>query len=68
VNKMQVIPTAGADVLAPEMAHSHLLNFSRAIAAFLVLLFHIRTTLVVPYDELDAHNWLAKATYGHLEK
>lgn len=64
MNKMQVMPTAGADVLAPEMALSHLLNFSRAIAAFLVLLFHIRTTLVVPYDELDAHNWLAKATYA----
>jgi peptidoglycan/LPS O-acetylase OafA/YrhL len=64
VNKMQVTPTAGADVLAPEMALSHLLNFSRAIAAFLVLLFHIRTTLVVPYDELDVHNWLAKGTYA----
>jgi peptidoglycan/LPS O-acetylase OafA/YrhL len=63
VNKMQATPTAGADVLAPEMALSHLLNFSRAIAAFLVLLFHIRTTLVVPYDELDVHNWLAKGTY-----
>jgi peptidoglycan/LPS O-acetylase OafA/YrhL len=62
---MQVTPTAGAaDVLAPEMALSHLLNFSRAIAAFLVLLFHIRTTLVVPYDELDVHNWLAKGTYA----
>lgn len=64
MNKMQVIPTAGADVLAPEMALSHLLNFSRAIAAFLVLLFHIRTTLVVPYDELEVHNWLAKGTYA----
>ena len=63
MNKMQATPTAGADVLAPEMALSHLLNFSRAIAAFLVLLFHVRTTLVVPYDELDVHNWLAKGTY-----
>lgn len=61
---MQATPTAGADVLAPEMALSHLLNFSRAIAALLVLLFHIRTTLVVPYDELDVHNWLAKVTYA----
>lgn len=64
MNKMQATPTAGADVLAPEMALSHLLNFSRAIAALLVLLFHIRTTLVVPYDELDVHNWLAKVTYA----
>lgn len=61
---MRATPTAGADVLAPEMALSHLLNFSRAIAALLVLLFHIRTTLVVPYDELDVHNWLAKVTYA----
>lgn len=61
---MQATPTAGADVLAPEMALSHLLNFSRAIAALLVLLFHIRTTLVVPYDELDVHNSLAKVTYA----
>jgi peptidoglycan/LPS O-acetylase OafA/YrhL len=64
VNKMQVTPTAGADVLAPEMALSHFLNFSRAVAAFLVLLFHIRTTLVVPYEELDVHNWMAKGTYA----
>jgi peptidoglycan/LPS O-acetylase OafA/YrhL len=64
VNNMQVTPIAGADVLAPKMALSHLLNFSRAIAALLVLLFHIRTTLVVPYDELEVHNWLAKATYA----
>lgn len=64
MNKMRATPTAGADVLAPEMALSHLLNFSRAIAALLVLLFHIRTTLVVPYDELDVHNWLAKVTYA----
>jgi peptidoglycan/LPS O-acetylase OafA/YrhL len=61
---MQVMPTAGADVLTPETALSHLLNFSRAVAAFLVLLFHIRTTLVVPYDELTAHNWLTKGTYA----
>lgn len=61
---MRATPTAGADVLAPEMALSHLLNFSRAIAALLVLLFHIRTTLVVPYDELDVHNSLAKVTYA----
>jgi peptidoglycan/LPS O-acetylase OafA/YrhL len=61
---MLVTPTAGANVLAPEMALSHFLNFSRAIAAFLVLLFHIRTTLVVPYDDLNVHNWLAKGTYA----
>ncbi len=64
MNKMQATPTAGADVLAPEMALSHLLNFSRAIAALLVLLFHIRTTLMVPYDELDVHNWLTKGAYA----
>jgi peptidoglycan/LPS O-acetylase OafA/YrhL len=64
VNKMQVTSIAGADVLAPRMALSHLLDFSRAIASFLVLLFHIRTTLVVPFDELEVHNWLAKGTYA----
>jgi peptidoglycan/LPS O-acetylase OafA/YrhL len=63
VNK-QVTPIAGADVLAPRMALSHLLDFSRAIAALLVLLFHIRTTLLVPYDELEVHNWLARGTYA----
>lgn len=59
-----------ADVLAPEMALSHFLNFSRAAAALLVLLFHIRSTLVVPYEALEAHSWLARivfavSTFGH---
>jgi len=60
---MQTTPTVGTDVLVPEMALSHFLNFSRALAALLVLFFHIRTTLVVPYDALDVHNWLARGTY-----
>ena len=60
---MQMTPAAAADALAPEMALSHLLDFSRAFAALLVLFFHIRTTLVVPFDALEAHNWLAKFTY-----
>jgi peptidoglycan/LPS O-acetylase OafA/YrhL len=52
------------------MTLSHLLNFSRAIAALLVLFFHIRTALVVPYDSLDVHNWFTRAifvvsTFGH---
>ncbi|HEX5210692.1 MAG TPA: acyltransferase [Pseudolabrys sp.] len=52
------------------MALSHLLNFSRGVAALLVLLFHIRTTLVVPYENLETHGWLARAvfsisTFGH---
>jgi peptidoglycan/LPS O-acetylase OafA/YrhL len=53
----------GADVLAPEMALSHFLNFSRALAALLVLLFHIRSSLVVPYDSLEVHTWLSSATF-----
>jgi len=53
-----------AYALAPKMALSHLLNFSRGIAALLVLLFHIRTTLVVPYESLEAHGWLARATFS----
>jgi peptidoglycan/LPS O-acetylase OafA/YrhL len=52
------------------MALSHVLNFSRAGAAVLVLFFHIRSTLVVPYDALDAHSGLSSAfflitTFGH---
>jgi peptidoglycan/LPS O-acetylase OafA/YrhL len=59
-----------ANALAPGMALSHLLNFSRGLAAVLVLLFHIRTTLVVPYESLDARGWLARvvfsiSTFGH---
>ena len=52
-----------ANVLAPEMALSHFLNFSRALAALLVLFFHIRSALVVPYDSLDLHNWLSRAVF-----
>ena len=56
--------------LAPNMALSHVLNFSRAGAALLVLFFHIRSTLVVPYDALDAHSGVSRAfflitTFGH---
>jgi len=52
------------------MALSHVLNFSRAVAAVLVLFFHIRSILVVPYDALDAHGGFARAffmvtTFGH---
>ena len=56
--------------LAPNMTLSHVLNFSRAAAALLVLFFHVRSTLVVPYDALDAHSGLSRAfflitTFGH---
>jgi peptidoglycan/LPS O-acetylase OafA/YrhL len=52
------------------MALSHVLNFSRAGAALLVLFFHLRSTLVVPYEGLDAHTGLSRAfffitTFGH---
>jgi peptidoglycan/LPS O-acetylase OafA/YrhL len=57
-------PKPGANVLAPEMALSHFLNFSRALAALLVLLFHIRSALVVPFDSLEAHNWLSRAVFA----
>jgi peptidoglycan/LPS O-acetylase OafA/YrhL len=57
-------PKPGADVLVPEMALSHFLDFSRAIAALLVLLFHIRSSLVVPFDSLDAHDWLTRAIFA----
>jgi peptidoglycan/LPS O-acetylase OafA/YrhL len=65
-----ITPRPSADVLVPAMALSHLLNFSRAIAALLVLFFHIRTALVVPYDSLDVHNWFTRtvytiSTFGH---
>jgi peptidoglycan/LPS O-acetylase OafA/YrhL len=60
---MPMTPKPGADVLAPEMALSHFLNFSRAMAALLVLLFHIRSALVVPFDSLEVHNWLARAVF-----
>jgi peptidoglycan/LPS O-acetylase OafA/YrhL len=56
-------PKGSADVLAPKMALSHFLNFSRGIAALLVLFFHIRTALVVPYDSLEVHNWLTRALF-----
>jgi peptidoglycan/LPS O-acetylase OafA/YrhL len=67
---MSTTPQRTADVLAPRMALSHFLNFSRAAAALLVLFFHIRTALVVPYDSLNAHNWFTKAlfvisSFGH---
>jgi peptidoglycan/LPS O-acetylase OafA/YrhL len=59
-----------ANAVAPKMALTHVLNFSRGLAALLVLFFHIRTTLVVPYESLDMHGWLARAvfsvsTFGH---
>jgi peptidoglycan/LPS O-acetylase OafA/YrhL len=63
---MDATPTTsrpGTDVLAPAMALSHLLDFSRAIAALLVLFFHIRTALVVPYDSLETHDWVTRAVY-----
>lgn len=52
------------------MALSHVLNFARAVAALLVLFFHVRSTLVVPYESLDVHNGLARAffmitAFGH---
>lgn len=67
---MAAIIRSPANALAPEMALSHLLNFSRGMAALLVLFFHIRTTLVVPYESLEAHTGLARAvfsisTFGH---
>jgi peptidoglycan/LPS O-acetylase OafA/YrhL len=70
MKKMPITPKPGAGLLAPDMALSHFLNFSRAIAALLVLLFHIRTALVVPFDSLDVHSWLTRAvftvsTFGH---
>jgi peptidoglycan/LPS O-acetylase OafA/YrhL len=70
IRGMPAILRSATDLLAPDMMLSHVLNFSRAIAALLVLFFHIRSTLVVPYDELDVHNWLARAfflitTFGH---
>jgi peptidoglycan/LPS O-acetylase OafA/YrhL len=67
---MLIIPTRNADALAKKMALSHFLNFSRALAALLVVFFHIRTALVVPYDSLEVHNWLtrvlfAASSFGH---
>jgi peptidoglycan/LPS O-acetylase OafA/YrhL len=67
---MSMTPKRSADLLAPGMALSHFLNFSRAVAALLVLFFHIRTALVVPYDSLEVHNWLTRAlfvasSFGH---
>jgi peptidoglycan/LPS O-acetylase OafA/YrhL len=60
---MPMTAKPAANVLAPEMALSHFLNFSRALAALLVLFFHIRSALVVPYDSLDVHNWLSRAVF-----
>jgi peptidoglycan/LPS O-acetylase OafA/YrhL len=70
VRRMPVMPKSAADLLAPGMVLSHVLNFSRAVAALLVLFFHIRSTLVAPYDSLNVHNWLTSAfflitTFGH---
>ena len=67
---MAPITKPPVNALAPGMALPHLLNFSRGTAALLVLFFHIRTTLVVPYESLAAHNALARAvfalsTFGH---
>lgn len=67
---MATILKPPTNALAPDMALLHLLNFSRGIAALLVLFFHIRTTLVVPYESLEAHNGLARvvfavSTFGH---
>lgn len=67
---MPVTPKPSAGLLAPEMALSHLLNFSRAIAALLVLLFHIRTALAVPFDALVVRDWFTRvvytiSTFGH---
>ena len=67
---MPMTAKPAGDVLMPEMALSHLLNFSRALAALLVLLFHVRTALVVPHDSLEVQNWFTRAiytisTFGH---
>lgn len=67
---MSMTPQSGANPLAPTMALSPVLNFSRALAALLVLFFHVRSTLFVPYDSLAVHNDLATAffmitTFGH---
>jgi peptidoglycan/LPS O-acetylase OafA/YrhL len=70
VHGVPMISKRATNLLAPNMALSHVLNFSRAIAAVLVLFFHIRSALVVPYEDLHVHNWLARAffmvtTFGH---
>ena len=57
-------PKPGSDALAPEMALSHFLNFSRALAALLVLFFHVRTALLVPHESLEVQNWLTRALYA----
>src|ERR1700753_961671 len=67
---MPITPKHSADALVKNKALSHFLNFSRALAAVLVLFFHIRTALVVPYDSLQVHNWLtrtlfAATSFGH---
>ena len=66
----RVKPKLSTDVLAQEKALSYLLNCSRGIAALLVLFFHIRTTLAVPYEQLRTHTILARllytiSTFGH---
>lgn len=60
---MAKIVRPAVNILAPEMALPHVLNFSRGTAALFVLLFHIRTTLVVPYESLETRNALARAVY-----
>ncbi|WP_213774051.1 acyltransferase [Bradyrhizobium sp. dw_78] len=70
VSRMPIVPKSNTDALAPGMALSHVLNFSRAVAALLVLFFHIRSSLVVPYNLLSVYNWPARAffvitTFGH---
>ena len=61
---MPITPNYSADALTTKMALSHFLNFSRALAALLVLFFHIRTMLVVPYKSLEVHNWLTRVLFA----
>lgn len=57
------MPTSRANALAPRMALSNILDLARALAALLVLLFHIRSTFLVPLDALDTHNAAITAFY-----
>ncbi len=57
------MPKSRASTLAPGMVLPHILDFARALAALLVLLFHIRTTLVAPLDALETHNVAIAAFY-----
>ncbi len=67
---MSMMPKSAVNPLAPTMALSHVLNFSRALAALLVLFFHVRSTLVVPYESLSIRDGLSRAffmvtAFGH---